>query len=237
MVEVGGRGGVTDYTADLVAAIAAAGWNVTLASATDATYDVPGVRVVRMFHYFRRGSSRFRRRRSARCVSGQCLNGLAVLAALPRLTRLARRAQVVHSQGEEWPPLGVAMMARAAAARRPVVYTAHNTFDRVGSHHRSRGPIYRLATSVIVHTQADADALPASVRSRAVVIAHGEYGGLAARAGAPPTAAGRARRARAARGRHGRAAVRPTARRQGDRRSARGAARRSRGPCDRRRGR
>src|SRR5262249_29557576 len=120
---------------------------------------------------------------------GAVLNGLAVLAALPRLVVLARRADVVHSQGEEWPPLGVAMMLALRAGRRPVIYTAHNTFDRVGFYPRARMAIYRLATRIIVHTQADRDALPAPVRGRAVVIPHGEYGGLAGRAGAMPSRA------------------------------------------------
>jgi hypothetical protein len=117
MVEVGGRGGVTDYTADLVGALAGAGWDVTLASATDAMYDVPGVRVVRMFHYFRPGSSRLVDALRALQL-GRVMNGLAVLVALPRLTLLARRADIIHSQGEEWPPLGVAMMAALAGGGR-----------------------------------------------------------------------------------------------------------------------
>jgi glycosyltransferase involved in cell wall biosynthesis len=189
MVEVGGRGGVTDYTASLASALADAGWDVTLASATDATYDErPGVRIVRMFHYFRAGSSRTVDALRALRL-GPVLNGLAVLAALPRLALLARRAAVVHSQGEEWPPLGVAMMLALRIARRPLIYTAHNTFDRGSDFPRARRAIYRLSTRVIVHTEADVGALPASVRGRAAVIPHGEYGGLAARAGAMPSRA------------------------------------------------
>jgi glycosyltransferase involved in cell wall biosynthesis len=187
MIEVGGRGGVTDYTADLVAAIADAGWSVTLASATDATYEQrSGVRVVRLFHYFRPGTSPIVDA-LRRVGLGRAMNGLAVLAALPRAVVLARRANVVHSQGEEWPPLGVVQLLALRLSGRPIVYTAHNTFDRGASYPRSRELMYRLAARVIVHTQADADALPARVRARGVVIAHGEYGALAARAGAPPS--------------------------------------------------
>jgi D-inositol-3-phosphate glycosyltransferase len=185
MVEVGGRGGVTDYTADLVGALAADGWAVTLASATDATYDVRGVRVVRMFHYFRAGSSRIVDALRALRL-GPVMNGLAVLAVLPRLTLLARRADVVHSQGEEWPPLGVAMMAALRLARRPIVYTAHNTFDRVGAHSPSRDLIYRMASRVIVHTQADVEAMGPRFGPRTVRIPIGESGTLAATAGPPP---------------------------------------------------
>ena len=38
MIEQGGRGGVADYTAELVAALAAEGWTVTLATAADHRY-------------------------------------------------------------------------------------------------------------------------------------------------------------------------------------------------------
>ncbi len=186
MVEVGGRGGVTDYTADLVAALAADGWRVTLASATDATYaERDGVHVVRMFRYFRPGSSRVVDVLRALRL-GRVLNGLATLAALPRLTVLARRADVVHSQGEEWPPLGVAALLALTLARRPIVYTAHNTFHRGASYERTRHLIYRLATRVIVHTRADLETVPPALRARVVQIPIGESGALAASAGPPP---------------------------------------------------
>ncbi len=77
---------------------------------------MPGVAVERVFHYVRDDS----RARRARCVArglGKLVNGVRFLAALPRLMRLARRADIVHSQGWEIPQIGLLGRALPAADR------------------------------------------------------------------------------------------------------------------------
>jgi glycosyltransferase involved in cell wall biosynthesis len=183
MIEQGGRGGVSDYTAELVAALAAEGWSVTLASAADHRYaPVQGVSVVPVFHYTR-GDSRFARALRARGL-GKLANGLRFLAALPRLTALAHRADVVHSQGWEVPQLGPIALAFLRATGTPVVQTEHGTFDRAqdrlfGTASLARRLSGRLTARTIVHTQADLDRVAPLLGGRARVIPHGEYGGLA----------------------------------------------------------
>ncbi|HTC71260.1 MAG TPA: glycosyltransferase family 4 protein [Solirubrobacteraceae bacterium] len=183
MVEQGGRGGVSDYTAELVAALAAEGWAVTLATAADHRYrPVQGVTVVPVFHYTR-GDTRFARALRERGL-GKLANGLRFLAALPRLTALARGAEVVHSQGWEVPQLGPLALACLRATGRPVVQTEHGTFDRAQDRLFGTAPLARrlsgrLAARTIVHTQADLDRVPPLLRGRVRVIPHGEYGGLA----------------------------------------------------------
>jgi glycosyltransferase involved in cell wall biosynthesis len=183
MVEQGGRGGVSDYTAELVAALAAEGWAVTLATAADHRYrPVQGVTVVPVFHYTR-GDTRFARALRERGL-GKLANGLRFLAALPRLMALARRADVVHSQGWEVPQLGPLALACLRATGTPVVQTEHGTFDRAqdrlfGTASLARRLSGRLAARTIVHTQADLDRVAPPLRGRARVIPHGEYGGLA----------------------------------------------------------
>ncbi len=187
MIEQGGRGGVSDYTADLVAALAGEGWSVTLATAADHRYPpIDGVRVVPVFHYTR-GDSRIARELRARGL-GKLANGLRFLAALPRLTALARRADVVHSQGWEVPQLAPLALACLRLSGTPVVQTEHGTFDRVQDRLLGTGSIARrlagrLAARTIVHTQADLERARPLVGARAVVIPHGEYGGLARRGG------------------------------------------------------
>jgi glycosyltransferase involved in cell wall biosynthesis len=183
MIEQGGRGGVADYTADLVAALAAEGWQVTLATAADHRFGaIDGVSIAPVFHYTR-GHSRLARELRARGL-GKLANGLRFLAALPRLARLAARAEVVHSQGWEVPQLGPFALACLRLAGAPVVQTEHGTFDRaqdrlLGSASLARRLSGRLAARTIVHTQADVERIAPQLGARAVVIPHGEYGGLA----------------------------------------------------------
>ena len=183
MIEQGGRGGVSDYTAELVAALAAEGWVVTLATAADHSYPpAQGVTVVPVFHYTR-GDTRLARALRARGL-GKLANGLRFLAALPRLMALARRADVVHSQGWEVPQLGPLALACLRSTGTPVVQTEHGTFDRAqdrlfGTASLARRLSGRLAARTIVHTQADLDRVAPLLGGRARVIPHGEYGGLA----------------------------------------------------------
>jgi glycosyltransferase involved in cell wall biosynthesis len=196
MIEQGGRGGVTDYTADLVAAIAAEGWSVTLATAADHRYPaVDGVTVVPVFHYTR-GDSRLARAARDHGL-GKPINGLRFLAALPRLLSLARRADIVHSQGWEVPQLGPIAQACLRLARTPVVQTEHGTFTRdadelLGTSGAARRLTGRLAARTIVHTQADLERVEPELGARAVVIPHGEYGSLARSGGTAERDAARA---------------------------------------------
>jgi glycosyltransferase involved in cell wall biosynthesis len=182
MVEQGGRGGVADYTAALVAALAAEGWHVTLATAADHVYPpLDGVAVERVFHYTRgeRGLARALRARGL----GKTANGLRFLASLPRLALLARKADIVHTQGWEAPQLGPPALLFLRLAGAPVVQTEHGLFDRVARVPRlrrlARLASGRLVARMILHTEADVPFARSIVGERVVVIPHGEYGGLA----------------------------------------------------------
>lgn len=196
MVEQGGRGGVADYTADLVAALAAEGWSVTLATAADHRYpSIDGVTVVPVFHYTR-GHSRLARELRTRGL-GKLINGARFLAALPRLTMMSARADIVHSQGWEVPQLGPVALACLRLTGTRVVQTEHGTFDRVqdrlmGTASIARRLTGRLAVRTIVHTQADLNRVQPLLGERAVVIPHGEYGGLARSGGAAERESSRA---------------------------------------------
>jgi glycosyltransferase involved in cell wall biosynthesis len=184
MIEQGGRGGVSDYTAELVTALAAEGWTVTLATAADHRFaQLDGVEVEPVFHYTR-GHTRLGRALRA-CGLGKLANGLRFLAALPRLMRLARRADIVHSQGWEIPQLGPLAVACLYLTGTPIVQTEHGTFDRTLASSFLRTGLLarrltgRLAARTIVHTQADVGRMTTLIGDRVVVIPHGEYGGLA----------------------------------------------------------
>jgi glycosyltransferase involved in cell wall biosynthesis len=188
MIEQGGRGGNADYTAELTRALAEQGWLIDLATAEDHRFaPVPGVTVHTVFHYVRGGTALGGAAR--RAGLGRAVNGVRFLASIPRLIRLARKADLVHSQGFESPPLGVAAIgALRLAGVRVVVQTSHNTFERGRFLRRTRLALARmlewLTTRTIVHTQADVGRIPARMRGRVVVIPHGEYGGLARTGGA-----------------------------------------------------
>lgn len=180
MIEQGGRGGVADYTADLVAALVERGVGVEVGTARDheTTYPAPTV-VRRVFTYVRRRSVLLTVARRLQLV--RAVNGLAYLLGLVRLLPAARRAGLVHLQSGEFPPLlAVAcLLVRVTGAR--IVLTPHNTFDRGRAWTRSHNVCQRLASRVVVHTPADLPRLSAAGRERAVVIPHGDYGSLAAR--------------------------------------------------------
>jgi len=195
MIEQGGRGGVADYTAELTAALAAEGWRVTLATAADHRYaQTDGVAIAPIFHYTR-GDSRIARRLRAHGL-GKPINALRFLAAIPRLTGLATRADIVHTQGWESPLIGLPAVASLRLTGTPVVQTEHGAFARTSSFLRTRRLARRLAARltarVIVHTQADVAGMRDLVGDRSVVIPHGEYGGLARSGGSPERAGARA---------------------------------------------
>lgn len=186
MIEQGGRGGVADYTADLVRCLAEEGWAVTLATAADHLYEpTPGVRVQGVFHYMR-DTTRIGRELRRRGL-GKPINGLRFLLSLPSLMRLARRADIVHTQGWEIPHIGLVAILCLRLTGARVVQTAHGTFERTDRlpaiRRLIRGLTARLTSATIVHTQADLARVPAEARGKAVVIPHGEYGGLARRGG------------------------------------------------------
>jgi glycosyltransferase involved in cell wall biosynthesis len=177
-------GGVASYTAELARAVAQAGWDVHLATGCDhdpAT--TPGVHVHRLFPYVRG------RTRLGRLVRGlrlsRPINGAMHLAADAAVARMARGYDIVHVQGEEWPPLGAALAVMLRATGRPVLYTPHNTFDRgARSYPRSHAIIRRCAGIIVVHSEYDRSLLPAGLAPKTVVIPHGEYGSLARRGAA-----------------------------------------------------
>lgn len=197
MIEQGGRGGVADYTAELVRALVGEGWSVTLATADDHLYPpIEGVVVRPVFHYVRDGTpiGRIVRRRGL----GKAVNGLLFGLALPRLMLLARSANtdMVHAQGWEIPQIGLVAIICLRLAGATIVQTSHGTFERSSTSPRvrrfARLTSARLTARTIVHTQADLARIPSEVRSRAVVIPHGEYGGLARSGGAAERDASRA---------------------------------------------
>jgi glycosyltransferase involved in cell wall biosynthesis len=195
MIEQGGRGGVADYTAELVRALADAGWSVDLASAADHLYgQIPGVVVHPVFHYMR-GDTPIRRA-LRRCGLGPFANGARFLISLPRLVGLSRNADIVHTQGWEIPEIGLVAIAGLRLGGAPVVQTLHGIVERSGRLARTRRLITRaggcLSARTIVHTQADLALLPRELRERTVVIAHGEYGGLARSGGVAERGAARA---------------------------------------------
>jgi glycosyltransferase involved in cell wall biosynthesis len=195
MIEQGGRGGVADYTAELLRGLAGEGWSVALATADDHLYPpIEGVVVHPVFHYMRDDTAIARavRRRGL----GKIVNGLRFLLSLPRLMLLARRADVVHTQGWEIPQIGLVAIVCLRLAGATLVQTSHGTFERSTRFLRTRRLIRRLTARLtartIVHTQADLARVPPEARGRAVVIPHGEYGGLARTGGGAEREASRA---------------------------------------------
>jgi glycosyltransferase involved in cell wall biosynthesis len=184
IVEEGGIGGVADYTSELAAALARAGCAVDVATSRDHRYPpAPGVAPHGLFPYVRGRTALGRAIRRARL--SKAVNGATHLAANAPLLRLVRRADVVHVQGGEWPPLGALQALLVRAAGRPLVWTPHNTFDRgERAYARSRALTDRAAARLVIHAEHDRTALPPATAAKAVVIPHGEYGGLARR-GAP----------------------------------------------------
>jgi D-inositol-3-phosphate glycosyltransferase len=186
MIEVGGRGGVADYTEELTGALARQGWSVALATAVDHLYaPIKGVEPVPVFHYLR-DDTRVGRTLRKRGL-GRPVNGLRFLCSMPSLMRLGRRADVIHTQGWELPQLGLVAILGLRLTGTPVIQTSHGTFERVSSSARLRRLVRRLTgrltARTIVHTQADLARVKEMMGGRAVVIPHGEYGGLAARGG------------------------------------------------------
>jgi glycosyltransferase involved in cell wall biosynthesis len=191
MIEQGGRGGVADYTAQLVRALAADGWQVALATADDHLYQAAsGVTIHKVFHYVRDGTRHGRAIR--RLGLGPVVNGLWFLAALPRLILLSRKADLIHTQGWEFAPLGVVAVLCLRLAGGTVVQTTHNTFERGRPLDRAHRLLAALTARTIVHTKADLERVPSQANGRVVVIPHGEYGGLARTGGIADRDAARA---------------------------------------------
>ncbi len=191
MIEQGGRGGVADYTAQLARALAADGWQIALATAEDHLYQpTSGVTIHRVFHYVR-GRTRLGRA-TRRLGLGPIANGFSFLAALPRLVVLARKSDLIHTQGWEFAPLGVVAVACLRLAGGTVVQTTHNTFERGRPLDRTHRLLARLTARTIVHTKADLERVPSQAKGRVVVIPHGEYGGLARTGGQADRDAARA---------------------------------------------
>ncbi|HYM53759.1 MAG TPA: glycosyltransferase family 4 protein [Solirubrobacteraceae bacterium] len=192
MIEQGGRGGVADYTAQLTRALAAESWRIELATAEDHRYrPAPGVTVHGVFRYVR---GRGRLARAVRRVGlGPLANGLRFLLAMPRLIGLAREADLAHTQGWEFAPLGLVATGCLRLAGIPMVQTAHNTFERGRSLDRTHAWLARLSPHTIVHTEADLARVPGTAGGRVSVIPHGEYGGLAREGGPADREAARAR--------------------------------------------
>ncbi len=192
MIEQGGRGGVADYTAQLAGALAAEGWRVALATAEDNLYpQMPGVAIHPIFHYVRGRTAIGRAVR--RLGLGALANGLAFLASLPRLVALSRRAELSHTQGWEYAPLGLVAILCLRLAGAKVVQTSHNTFERGRQLDRTHRMLAWLTVATIVHTQADLARVPREAQGRVAVIPHGEYGALARTGGVADRDAARAR--------------------------------------------
>jgi glycosyltransferase involved in cell wall biosynthesis len=195
MIEQGGRGGVADYTGELVRALADVGWTVELATADDHLHPaIPGVVVHPIFHYVRDDNALGRTLRRAHL--GPAVNGLRFLASLPRLVRLSRNADIVHSQGWEIPEIGLVAIACMRLGGATIVQTLHGIVERSGRLTRTRRLITRakgrLTARTIVHTRADLALLAPGMRARTAVIPHGEYGGLARTGGSVERAGARA---------------------------------------------
>jgi glycosyltransferase involved in cell wall biosynthesis len=191
MVEVGGIGGVSDYTEALVGALAAGGLRLRVVTARDHRLQLPsGVETFAIVPWVRGHTAPARLARRARL--GPVGNALGFLALLPRLAGLARRSAVVHFQGGYFLPLTALFGVVVRATGTPLVHTAHATFDRHRSHPVARRVLAACASATIVHTRADLPRLPAAARAHATVIPHGDYGFLARRGGTPDPATSRA---------------------------------------------
>ncbi|HEY1689358.1 MAG TPA: glycosyltransferase family 4 protein [Solirubrobacteraceae bacterium] len=186
LIDVGGSGGVSDYTGELARALSAIGWRVQLATARDHGFELPPeIAVHRVYAYVR--GRRPAARLARRIGLARIVNGIAHLVGNALAARIARSCEIVHVQGEEWPPLGAALMLMLRAARRPMIYTMHNTFERgAHSYERTNNLIRRGAAAMIVHSENDLRSLPASQAAKTSVIPHGEYGRVATRSGPAP---------------------------------------------------
>jgi len=181
LVEEVGLGGITDYTNELARALTRVGWDVRLATGCD--HDpttTPEVTVHRVFPYIRR--RHWLGRLVHRLHLARSVNGITHVAGYFVVAGLAQRCDVVHVQGEEWPPLGAVLLLLLRLTGRSIVYTPHNTFDRgAHSYPRAHRLIRHWAARIVIHSEYDRQALSAAQARKAVVIPHGEYGALAGR--------------------------------------------------------
>ncbi len=176
MIEEGGRGGVTDYTVALVAALVARGQPVELVTASDHLLpELEGVTVLGWFHYLRPTSTIARGLRALRL--GPVINGLSFLVAYFRCIPRARRCRLVHIQGGTWRPLTLPLVLVLRCTGVGVVHTPHNTFAREGERGWEGHSLEWAASKTIVHAEADLKNL--AYPDGAVIIPHGEYATLA----------------------------------------------------------
>jgi D-inositol-3-phosphate glycosyltransferase len=184
VIEQGGRGGVADYTAELVVALGNEGVHVELATAHDHLYaDLGGVEIWTPFYYFRSGTGL--RRAAHRLAIHKVINALAFLVAVPRIVSRARGSDIVHLQGGRFPPLYLVLMVALRVTGAVIVHTPHNTFDRGASLGLARRIMTAVPARIIVHARADIAQMPPRARRRARVVPHGQYAGFAARAAGP----------------------------------------------------
>lgn len=184
MVEIYGRGGLTHYTFNLIAALRELDVEVVLL--TSCEYELrdrlDGLRGARLEAWlYRRGAAWARR---AAWLRRPRMRRLAKMAELlldtGRVAALCRRERpaVAHLQGCNPIMLFPALALRSAGAR--LVYTAHDVpplNSRILARLLDRF-IYRLAHRVIVHgrqDQAAMSALHGAGGERVVVIPHGDY--------------------------------------------------------------
>ncbi len=192
IVEQGGRGGVADYVDALSTALMGQSWHAEIFTAHDHRYrSVEGRDVVGKVRYVRESGSVSRAIRRMRL--GRIVNGILHAGVVPWITARARKAQITHLQGAEWPPLLALTALAARAARKPVILTLHNTFERGRSFDRSRRLANTLVSRIIVHSEADLAALEPRIRRKAIVIPHGHYTHLADRARIPDPSEARRR--------------------------------------------
>jgi glycosyltransferase involved in cell wall biosynthesis len=151
IVEAGGRGGVYQHAVAVASALAGAGTEVVLHTATDLELEPPAsVRVCRCVRWHRDNHSRLRKPVIALDWIGR---------TVPHLAHEVRRGEVFHFQGEFKPALTTATLAveRALPGRR-VVQSLHNTFVRTDSRlgERLLGLGVRVTEATLVFSERDA---------------------------------------------------------------------------------
>ena len=185
LVEIYGRGGLTHYTYNLARELARRQVEVTLLTGCEyelATRVSPGGNGFRVEACFYRRSERWTGRRAPARPSRlrRWLKAAEYVLDTPRVVRAYRRerADLAHLQGSN--PILVVTLAALKLAGARAVYTAH---DVSPLSHRALARlldqlIYRLADCVVVHSDADREALLGRFHlapSKVVVIRHGNY--------------------------------------------------------------
>ncbi len=146
LVEPGGRGGVYQHTAALAEALAAAGVEVTLHTASDRELDPVGVTLCPCVRWYRSGPRRLRLARSSAAF---------LRSTIPHVIKQSRRADLLHVQGlYRWNDV---LVRRAWTEKIPLAFSPHNTFARDGDA-RAQARIERMARAagvVFVYSEPD----------------------------------------------------------------------------------